>query len=343
MGKNIFTNLSESLMTNNGQAFYRLAGNPSQRIIFPAIVKEVFDNAGYNRIKAEIVNLSPNGEIFSGKDKDSTLKQMPLCIPLLPEYMHVRPKVGECVLLLLENPSDPTSARYYIGPIITQQTKLEGQSFQSSNQAIFNKASFNGNQIGGSPTTNSTNDAGQLFANQNEIAIQGRQNSDVVLGNNYVKIRAGIFNNLQEFKENIEHKCQIELKIVDKPISTTGSLIADVALNATFEKFSQQNIIASNINLISPEGKFRKASDAVNEMKYNPRLQDFGEEAKTLHPAVLGDELVEVLINIINYLFTHVHPPQSPSLPNNYGFYLEKLRNKLFMSSKILSNHVRLN
>lgn len=342
MGKNILTNLPESLMTNNGQAFHRLAANPSQRLIYPAIVREVIDNAGYNRIKAEIVNINAEGKIYSGRDKDSSLDQMPLCVPILPEFMHVRPKVGECVLIFLENPSDPTSARYYIGPLITQQTKLENQSFQAS-QAIYNKASLKGKQIGGGPSTRNDNDAGRLFAKQEEIAFQGRQNSDVVLGNNYIKIRTGIFQNLTEFKENTDFPCQIELKIVDKPISSSGVRLADSQINSSFEPFSQQNIRASNINLISPEGKFRKVSEASSELKYNPRLNDFGEEAKTLHPAVLGDELVIILYDMINFMFSHVHPPQSPALPNNFAFNLERYRNKIALSAKILSNHIRLN
>ena len=41
MGKNVFTNLAESLMTTNGQAFHRTPGNLSQRLIYPAIVREV--------------------------------------------------------------------------------------------------------------------------------------------------------------------------------------------------------------------------------------------------------------------------------------------------------------
>lgn len=346
-GKNVFTNLSESLMTNSGQAIYRVPTNPSGRIIYPAIVRDVSDYAGYNRIKAEIVNFDSNGNITTGLDKNFTLQSLPFCVPLLPEFLHVRPKVGETVMVILENPAEPNSARYFIGPLITQQTKLEGQSFQAS-QSIFNKSSFsssptNGNQIGGSPSTSFDNDARTLFAKQDEIAIQGRNNSDIILSNNEVKIRTGIFTNLLEFKENLDFPCQIELKIVDRPISSTGVRLADSQINSTFEIFSQQNIKASNINLISPEGKFRKITASKDELKYNPRLNDFGDEAKTLHPAVLGDELVDVLINIINYLFSHAHPPQSPPLANNYAFNLLKFRDKSYLSAKILSNHIRLN
>jgi hypothetical protein len=42
-------------------------------------------------------------------------------------------------------------------------------------------------------------------------------------------------------------------------------------------------------------------------------------------------------------MFSHVHPPQSPPLPNNFAFNLERYRNKLALSAKILSNNIRLN
>lgn len=341
MPKNLDTILSQSILTYNGQDFDQTSSNPSNRFIFPARVVEVIDGAGYNRIKAQIINIDDEGRIYSGRDKDSTSDQL-ICIPLLPEYLHVRARVGECVLVFLDNPSDPNCTRYYIGPIITQQTQLEFQSFQASN-SIFNKLSVKDNQIGGGPSARLFNDAGRLFASKDEIAFQGRNNSDLVLGSNSVKIRTAIFDNLTDFKENTLYPCSIELKLVDKPISTTGVRLADSQINSDFEIFSQQNIKATNINLISPEGKFRKISEANNEIKYNPRLNDFGEEAKTLHPAVLGDELVDILITIINYLFTHVHTPQRSPLVNNYAIKLENVRNKQALSAKILSNHIRLN
>ncbi len=338
--KNSLTSTSDSIRNNAGQST-GARGNQNNRIIYPAIVREVDDSAGYNRIKAEIVNLNDFGQIYSGKDKDLTLSQLPLAIPLLPEFMHVRPKVGECVLVILENPTDPTSARYYIGPLINQQTKLDFQSFQSS-QSIYNRNTFKGKDIAGSPSTNINKSAGELFATQDEIAFQGRKNSDIVFGDNTVKIRTGIFN-YPSFEENTTHPCKIELKIVNEPIATTGIKIADSTINKDFKPFSQQNIIATNINIFSPEGKFRNTTIGNKEVNYNQRLNDFGDLAKTLHPAVLGDELVGILNLIINYMFTHVHTPQSTSLPNNFAYQLEKYRNKDAMSALILSNVIRIN
>lgn len=339
--RNTFTQISESILNNSGQSFHKKSENQSNRIIYPAIVRQVDDRAGYNRIKAEIVNINDSGKIYSGKDKDLNIDNLPIAIPLLPEFMHVRPQIGECVLIILENPQDPTAARYWVGPLITQQTKLNFQSFQNS-QTIFNKSSFRGNQIATNTSTDRDQDAGELFAKQDEIALQGRQNSDLVIGDNSIKLRAGIFK-YGSFLENTEYPCKIELKIIDQPLNSTGVKLANQQLNKNFEPFSQQNITATNINLISPEGKFRNLSIGNKESEYNSRINDFGDLVKTLHPAVLGDELVNILHLILNYLFTHVHQPQSTSLPNNFAFQLEKYRNKNTLSDLILSNVIKLN
>jgi hypothetical protein len=319
----------------------------SQRIIFPAIVRAVDDSAGYNRIKAEIVNLDDKSQVFSGADWASSQDQLPAAIPLLPEYMHVRPQIGEMVILICTNPNDLTAGRYWIGPIITQQTKLSNQSFEQSFLGMQNKGSYKGNQIGSNPSTKNDSDAERLFAKQNEVAFQGRGTGDLVIGEKFVRLRTGIFAP-GGFKENVEYPCNIELKIVDQPPSSTGVRVADSQMNRDFTNYSQQNITATNINLISPSGKDRPSSAISFEMSYNQRLKDFGDQAKSLHPAVLGDCLVDLLCAMVKYLTTHQHPPQSPPIPPTIGVgsdntNLLSFGQKTVTSRYILSNVVRLN
>ena len=109
MAKNTFSKISESILTNAGQDSFKSQTNNQSRIIYPAIVRNIIDEAGQNRIQAEIVNIDPNGGIIPGKDRNIPLTDLPVCIPLLTEFLHARPKVGECVLLIAENPTDLTS------------------------------------------------------------------------------------------------------------------------------------------------------------------------------------------------------------------------------------------
>lgn len=347
MGENILNLESRHIFRARNQDKQQRKVNNDNRIIVPAIVESVDDTAGYNRVKAQIVNLDNQSNIFSGQDWATSLEQLPPAMPLLPEYMHARPQKGEMVFIIRENPSDPTSNRYWIGPIITQQTKLKNETFQQSNQSLYNRGSFNSPEIGGSPSTKNTDDAEKLLAKQDEIAIQGRGTGDLVIGEKFVRLRTGIFDE-GTFKENTKFPCSIELKIVDQPPSSTGINVADSQVNAGFEKYSQQNIVATNINLISPEGLDRATAQINEELTYNQRLKDFGEKAKSLHPAVLGDHLADLLSKIVKYLITHKHPPQSPPIPpvlsvGSEGTNLAAYSQKIVVSRYILSRVVRLN
>src|ERR1035437_7764523 len=124
MGKNSFTSMGESLLGNSGQHSSNGDASFGQRIIYPAIVRNVNDAAGYNRLQAEIVSLDEKGVVSPGKDKDTPVGKLPICIPIMSEIFHARPQIGECVLVICENPNDMSSVRYWIGPVLTNQIKL---------------------------------------------------------------------------------------------------------------------------------------------------------------------------------------------------------------------------
>ena len=77
-------------------------------------VLSINDDTDADRIK---VRLSP-------EDNSKTLEQIDYAFPLLPKMFHVKPKVGEAVLILLATTNDGNSQRYYIGPVISQDHKL---------------------------------------------------------------------------------------------------------------------------------------------------------------------------------------------------------------------------
>ena len=78
--------------------------------------------------------------------------------------------------------------------------------------------------------------------------------------------------------------------------------------------YSQTNIVSTNINLISTEGKNRDPKiDNIETLTNKDNLERFGDIAATLHPLVFGDELVKLLKIIINFCITHKHTPQKPA------------------------------
>ena len=121
--------------------------NSGERMFYPAIVVPggTTDPLDQNRIRARIVTLNSDGTIkgklskgeenydaYAGKDQGTADSQLPLCMPLLPEILHVRPIEGEMVFVLLENSKDQSSPRYWIGPIISSKLKLQFQSYEEA-------------------------------------------------------------------------------------------------------------------------------------------------------------------------------------------------------------------
>jgi hypothetical protein len=140
---------------------------------------------------------------------------------------------------------------------------------------------------------------------------------------------------------NTDNPCRIQLKQFDTNPNQTGIKSIDINLANKFIPFSQININATNINLISNEGKFKKIGEK-NQENNNQRLKDFGEVALKLHPVAFADELIVLLKLMLQYMFTHIHTPQNPALPNNISAQLEPYLNSGKLND-IASDNIRVN
>lgn len=347
----VFTRNAEALLVQKGQNNSKLPTSSNKRIVYPAIVRDTNDLAGLNRIKAEIVDIDDKGNIIPGKDRIISKQNvgendlidysnLPICIPLLPEFVHARPQIGECVYIIAENPDELSSPRFWLGPSITTQLNLPFQPYQES-MAIFNSASFNTpNNYNGATLQKQTKQF-TVLPSKSEIALQGRKDADVILRPREVLIVAGKFQSNSINELNTDRPCKISLKQIDYSPYTTGIKTADQKLNEDFKPYSQLNFEATSINFISNEGKLRELDQNSEEAKANPRLKDYGDIANQLHPAVFGDELIKLLKLIIQYLLTHIHTPQKPGLNNNISSQLEPYLNSGKMND-LLSNVIRL-
>lgn len=311
--------LSKSLLQSNGQGNFSSPGNQKDKKSYPAIVESIDDPMEQNRIVARIINLDQNGEIKGGRDRDTPTGQLPFCIPMLPESLHIRPLVGEMVIVFLDNPSDNTAPRYFIGPVITSKLKLKTQSYREAIK-IFDKTQFGINQ-----SVNSKNKLASAFPGQADVAIQGRGDADLILRQREAYLVAGKF---KDDNINTATPSYIQLKQFDKV--TSGPL----------KSFSQANIQSTNINIFSPIGKFRDKNLAKFEK--NPDLESFGEFASTLHPLVFGDELVKLLDLIIRILLAHIHTPQKPLLSTSESKQLQEYTIDGSLQN-ILSKYIRIN
>lgn len=214
--------LSKSGLQKGGVGDYG-AEIENDRGIYPAIVVPygTNDNSEQNRIRARIVSLDENGNIkgkvsineenynkYSGKDRGIADNELVLCMPLLPEFFHVRPQVGEMVFVIMENPKDNAGVRYWIGPIISSKLKLKFQSYEDSVK-MFNKTDFISNRKIGSVV-----ELVELFPEESDIAIQGRNDADLILKNREVLLIAGKFNK-ENFSINSETPSHFKLKQID--------------------------------------------------------------------------------------------------------------------------------
>lgn len=286
--------LSRSLLNSNGQGNIYSQGNQSVRSIYPAIVTNVDDPTEQNRVVARIVNFDQNGNVLGGRDRDTPDEKLPFCVPMIPEYFHVRPLVGEMIFVFLENPSDNSAPRYWIGPIISSKLKLKTQDYKEAIK-IFDYTIFNVNK-----STKNDAKVSNTFPEQADVALQGRGDADLMLRQREVYLVSGKFKP-NSLDINTETPSYLQLKQFDKV--DKGPL----------KSFSQANLQSTNINIFSPIGKFRDKN--LSKYEKNDDLTSFGDFANSLHPIVFGDELVKLLDLIIRVLLTHIHTPQKPLLP----------------------------
>lgn len=141
-------------------------------------VKSIIDDTDGLRIK---VRLTP-------EDNDITLdKDLPYAFPLIPKMLHVTPKIGECVFVILANQGDKSGNRYYIGPVISQPQMLNKDPFNFSAVSL-----LEGNQVISPAEAPSMNpQINGTLPEYGDIAIQGRQNCDIIMKDNEMRIRCG--------------------------------------------------------------------------------------------------------------------------------------------------------
>ena len=140
-------------------------------------VLSIDDNTDADRIK---VRLSP-------EDNSKTLEEIDYAFPLLPKLFHVKPKLGEAVLILLAVTNDGNSQRYYIGPVISQDHRLYNDPFFSGGDS-FLRGSYKKFDVAPRmiPDQNGT------LPNDDDVVIRGRKNTDIQLTEDDIRIKAGV-------------------------------------------------------------------------------------------------------------------------------------------------------
>ena len=267
-------------------------------------VISVFDDADGDRIK---VRLTP-------EDNGTLDEDLPYVFPLLPKMLHVKPQIGELVLVIFTNAGDGHSIRYYIGPIISQPQYINGDKGYINATSLY-PAAFKEPDV--ALSTNA--DSKGAFAGNDDIAVYGRGKSDILLTKDDVRIRCGSRvkdtskNNSIVF--NRTDPAYIHLKHTDEKRGNNDQYRS----TATIVNNAKEQFKTNNKNMIADD-EMQKIIEKAHQLPY-------------------GDILIEFLQMFRETFMNHVHPyPGLPPCPDDSVIKLN-----MYDLKKMLSDSVRIN
>lgn len=290
-------------------------------IFYYGVVVSNIDELSANRVKVRIVGVDDH---ISDVDLD-------YAFPMLQKFVHIVPKVGETVLIFIPDARNTNIDRLYVGPIISQPQLLNKDS-----ELFSPKSALSSGIKDGLPSPNTIPENRGVYPKIDEIAIQGRNNNDIILKDKEVLLRAGKFDSSTTKgdipKFNRVNPSYIQIK-------------HDVTLKQGTESTNPEiggviNIVSNKINLLTHKnGSPRFALNDQNSMISDKELLKIMEEA---HPLVFGDKLIELIRILTNAFLNHVHAypgmrPQDLSGGNDIDKLLD------FDVKSILSKNIHIN
>lgn len=253
--------------------------------LYIAEVKNVYDEADGERIK---VRLLP---------KDGRRDAYTDAFPLLPKMLHVKPKVGESVIVLTLESENQYSQCFYIGPIISQPQNMNYDSHYTSAGRLLNGTYLNPLKA---PSINPRTRGS--YADDDEIAVYGRRDTDIILGDKDLRIRCGARKfdmDNSGFSYNLKNPAYIKLKEHDSVINRIGDNDSTTSVS----------IVADEVNLLSHNGN--GAADILANQ--NGEIEDSDDERamkriiQDAHAVPYGDELVNFLTMFLQMFKSHTH------------------------------------
>ncbi|MCD8206305.1 MAG: hypothetical protein LUD72_00040 [Bacteroidales bacterium] len=228
-----------------------------------------------------------------------TTDELPWCFPLLPKHLHINPKVGECVMVILTNAGVAKATRLFIGPVISQSYSLNYDPFYYRARCL-----LGGDQIAKpyeDPALNPENEGS--VPDRDDIVIQGRQNCDVVLKDSEMRLRCG-------FKQHPTGKADNTLLFNREDLGYIQMRYKQLRDSKGRDFSSVINLVSDRINLLS--------HDSVDAFRLNDREELITDDeliniVDNAHPMVYGDLLVSFLKQLCAVIRTHTHP--FPTMP----------------------------
>ena len=266
--------------------------------IYYCEVQEVTDDKGGLRIKVRLPSID---DIYPTND------ELPWVFPLLPKFIHCNPKIGEYVFVLLQESGVPSGARFFIGPIISQDYYLNYNIGQASKRLIEGEEIINPPLLQ-NPSMDENN-KGTLL-DREDIAIRGRYNSDIILKPKELQMRCCFkdpykeSNTEKSLNYNRLNPAYIQMKY-DYYIPDTNKY---PQLYNEYGYHTYVNVVADKINLLSHLSNNDNNLSVPDELITETKLNDISWHENGSHPLLYGDRVIEILKGILKILDEHVHP-----------------------------------
>ena len=278
-------------------------------------VISVSDDTDADRIK---VRLSP-------EDNSKSIDEIDYAFPILPKMFHIKPKVGEAVLVLLAVTNDGNSQRYYIGPVVSQDHRLNFDPyFQGADS--FLRGAYKKFDV--APRMNP--DHNGILPNDNDIVIRGRKNADIQITDDDVRIKAGVKvvdnANAYNMMFNIKNPSYAKFKYHNASLSdgskSTATIVSDKI--ALLSNNSPKYFYTTDRKDLITDDELNRVIESAYKLPY-------------------GEKLVEFLNAFVDAFVKHTHPFQM--LPPNtaYSTVLMEKKAQLLDKGEMLSDTVRIN
>ena len=283
-------------------------------------VESVEDDADGLRIKVRLP-----------QDGKESINELPYAYPLLPKTFRTVPKVGEGVLIFLSELSNNKSNRFYIGPIISQDQKLENDPYDYGRGTAISL--LQGGEINPLTKLSKYEDTNGSFPKIDEVAVVGRKSEDIILKENEIDLRCGI----RTESVNSTDKNLVGNILFNKinPSYIQLKYKKGIGYSKNQEADSIINLVADKINIISHKDINSFNLTDKNELIKTSEMDDI---MTKLHQLPYGDILVKMLNIIRDAITNHVHP--YPGMSPCVETYMMDLLSQDF--NDLLSNNVRI-
>lgn len=300
---------------------------PAPYNVYFAEVCSVEDKDDGGRIYAKI----PGIDAPSGSTTDISIR----ATPLLSRFINIMPQVNETVFIFIQDKNRQYGERFWMGPIISQPQFLSRDIYNGNSLSTTKYSSLRAPDT--PPTKVAT--ANGVYPKRDEIAFQGRDNSDILFRPRQVVIRAGKFDSIKTKDPKLNDGYIPDFNIKNPTYFKLAYNIPIENNNGAIVKGSAAAMVAEKLLLLTFGGRKNDFSEfKLAEPNVEISEKTILEILSKAEPAVYGYVLIEFLNLAKDYMANHVHP--YPGRPPVQDEIVKRVLN--FNLEKFLAKNIRL-